>query len=227
MNRLQRGALYRIPAIDQQRICVSLPRNQRGDFGEPALGRLGRVVIVRINISVQIRSREDTNLNGLGPRSECDQAQRKSQKEAHWPLLLGVRRGSCRVEPWWPQVRDLRQLPVLPPERQPQAQWTPKESDPASGSSYRDTISQAVESRSGRDSHRSPSRSDEIDHRIHALHHFAERSKALRIQRRVVAVIDEELRGASVRTGGGERERAARVAMFYRIVDDARVEPRA
>ena len=52
---------------------------------------------------------------------------------------------------------------------------------------------------------------------VHAGDHFAERSEALAIEKCVVAEIDEQLRGAGVRTGRGERERARRVGKVEKL----------
>src|ERR1700719_3625070 len=65
---------------------------------------------------------------------------------------------------------------------------------------------------------------ERIDHG-HARHDLAERRKALAVERCVVGEIDEHLGGAGVRAGRGEGDVAAPVALFYRIVLDARLTP--
>src|SRR6202034_66560 len=60
---------------------------------------------------------------------------------------------------------------------------------------------------------------------VHAGDHFAERGEALAIEKRIVAEIDEQLRGAGIRASRGEGERARRVALGDFIVLDVRVLP--
>src|SRR5579864_2470984 len=55
----------------------------------------------------------------------------------------------------------------------------------------------------------------ELVHNIHALAHRPERREAFGIQPRVVRQIDKHLRGARVRTAGGESKRAALVTLLH------------
>src|SRR5262245_7745584 len=62
-------------------------------------------------------------------------------------------------------------------------------------------------------------------HHLHAGHDLAEGRKALAVEPGIVAEIDEYLRRARVGPGGGEGDRAALIAVLYRIVLDVGVTP--
>src|SRR4029079_19636424 len=62
-------------------------------------------------------------------------------------------------------------------------------------------------------------------HHVHARDHFAERGKALAVERCVIAEIDEHLRGACIRTCGGEGDAPEYDTLRYRIMGDVRTLP--
>src|SRR5262245_49075181 len=64
-------------------------------------------------------------------------------------------------------------------------------------------------------------------HHLHAGHDLAERRKALAVEPGIVAEIDEHLGRARIWSGGGEGDRAALIALLYRIVLDVGVAPGA
>src|SRR4029450_12073326 len=64
-------------------------------------------------------------------------------------------------------------------------------------------------------------------HHLHAGHDLAEGREALAIEQGVVGEIDEHLGRARVRSGGGEGDRAALIALLYGIVLDVGVAPGA
>src|SRR5580704_15754970 len=62
-------------------------------------------------------------------------------------------------------------------------------------------------------------------HNIEAAGHFTERSEAHLVELRVVPGVDEELRGARVRAGGGEGDEAGLIGLRDGIVAEALVAP--
>ena len=60
-------------------------------------------------------------------------------------------------------------------------------------------------------------------HKIHARNDTAKRSETLRIEKRVVLVVDEELSGTRVGSRGSIRDGAPLVRLNHRIVLDGRV----
>src|SRR2546421_262731 len=62
-------------------------------------------------------------------------------------------------------------------------------------------------------------------HDVDALHHSTEGRKPHAVQPAVIAVADEELRGARARAGGREAHHPARIVLAYRVVRNPRVAP--
>src|ERR1700691_1939459 len=62
-------------------------------------------------------------------------------------------------------------------------------------------------------------------HYVHAGDHLAERCEPHFVELRIVARVDEELRGARVLSGGGESDVAGLVALRDRIVLEIRFAP--